>query len=125
MGVGDANYRLIYVDVGARGRESDGGVFNRCSLGYHLKNNLLPIPAPSCLPNSDQIVPYCFVADDAFAIGKNMMKPYGLQKLNYMQRIFNYRLGRARRVIENIFGHIVKRFLVFQSAILLEPAKAK
>lgn len=70
-------------------------------------------------------VPYCFVCDDAFAIGKNMMKPYSTRQLNYMQRIFNYRLSRARRVIENIFGIMTRRFLVFEKPIHLEPAKAK
>lgn len=52
MAVGDANYRLIYVDVGSNGRNSDGGVFNSCSLGQHLRRDLLPLPAPSFLPRS-------------------------------------------------------------------------
>lgn len=54
-----------------------------------------------------------------------MMKPFTTRQLNYMQRIFNYRLSRARRVIENIFGIIAKRFLVFAKPILLSAAKAK
>lgn len=54
-----------------------------------------------------------------------MMKPFSTRQLNYMQRIFNYRLSRARRVIENIFGIMSRRFLVFEKPILLEPAKAK
>ena len=61
MGVGDANYRLIYVDVGSNGRNSDGGVFNRSSLSHHLKNNLLPIPQANCLPNSNIKVNYFFL----------------------------------------------------------------
>lgn len=53
------------------------------------------------------------------------MKPFGNRNLNYMQRIFNYRLSRARRVIENVFGIITRKFQVFERRILLEPPKAK
>lgn len=56
LAVGDANYRLIYVDVGANGRISDGGVFARSSLCHYLKNNLLQIPPASYLPNSERKV---------------------------------------------------------------------
>lgn len=54
-----------------------------------------------------------------------MMKPFSHRQLNYMQRIYNYRLSRARRVIENIFGIITKKFRVFEKPMLLEPPKVK
>lgn len=60
MGVADANYRLIYLDVGSNGRNSDGGVFNRCSLAYHMKRNSLSIPPQDYLPNSNLQVRFFF-----------------------------------------------------------------
>lgn len=40
------------------------------------------------------------------------------------ERIFNYRLRRARRVVENAFGILSAIFSVFRKPILLEPNKA-
>ena len=41
------------------------------------------------------------------------MKPYPGQKISLNQRVFNYRLSRARRVIENAFGIMYNSWLIF------------
>lgn len=53
------------------------------------------------------------------------MKPYsGLHPSGSKQRIFNYRLSRSRRVVENVFGVMSAVFRVLRKPLLLEPNKA-
>lgn len=61
------------------------------------------------------------VADDAFAINTNVMKPYPKRNLSIIERAFNYRLSRARRTIENTFGILAARFRVFHRTMELLP----
>ena len=102
------------MDVGDTGRQSDGSVYNNSYLGHAIDNNLLSIPSLSKIKNSEKILPYVFIADDAFSLKTNMMKPYPSQE----QRIFNYRLSRARRTIENAFGIAASRFRIFHRPII-------
>lgn len=122
----DANYNFMYADVGCQGRISDGGVFNNSKLKTMLESNALGLPEPQELPGRQIQVPYFFVADSAFALAKNILKPYSgdFQKGSH-QRVFNYRLSRARRMVENVFGIISAIFRVLRKPMLLEPAKAQ
>lgn len=100
MGIADAEYKLLYVDVGRNGRFSDGGVFNRCTFGQALATDQLGLPPPKALPGREKPIPYVLVADDAFAMRPNVMKPYAQRGLTMLQRVYNYRLSRARRIID-------------------------
>jgi len=130
MALVDVRYRFTFVDIGSYGRISDGGVFNSCSLSMAMQSQSLNVPAPSYLVQSATVpVPYVIVADDPFALQtylyKYLMKPYEAKQLTYEQRIFNYRLSRARRVVENSFGIMSSRFRVFSKAIALSPEKVQ
>ncbi|XP_022169820.1 uncharacterized protein LOC111033412 [Myzus persicae] len=112
------------VDVGTNGRVSDAGVFSNTEFYKRLVKNELYIPQPDNLPNSDIKQPYVLVGDDAFPLMDNLMKPFSRKNLTTEQAIFNYRLSRARRIVENAFGILSSRFRILLKEINLCPEKA-
>ncbi len=120
LAVCNANYEFILVDVGDNGRQSDGGVYTNSTIGYAIDNNLLRIPPPDIIANAGTAkqYPYVFVADDAFSLKTYMIKPYPGNISELSQRIYNYRLCRTRRVIENAFGILATRFRIYRRAII-------
>ena len=46
------------------------------------------------------------------------MKPYPRAVLSLKERVFNYRLSRARQIIENTFGIAAARFRIFRRPII-------
>ncbi|KAJ8043858.1 Protein ALP1-like [Holothuria leucospilota] len=125
MALVDSDYKFLYVDVGANGRISDGGVFKECSLEQALERRSANIPPPTPFPGDERPVNHFIVGDEAFPLKDYLLKPYPHRNLDVPQRIFNYRLSRARRVVENAFGILANRFRVFQTNIALEPAKVE
>ena len=121
MALVDSNYKFLYVDVGCNGRISDGGVFQGCTLQKSLENRINSMPSPKKLPGRDQLTPYAIVADEAFPLRDYILKPYANRGLTPEQRVFNYRLSRARRVVENAFGILANRWRVFLTTIHLTP----
>lgn len=84
---------------------------------------ILNVPSAEPLPGTNIEMPYMFVADEAYPLRTDLMKPYPSRHLTHDQRIYNYRLSRARRVIENAFGILANRWRVFLSSIHLDPVE--
>uniref|UniRef100_A0A667WYG0 DDE Tnp4 domain-containing protein n=1 Tax=Myripristis murdjan TaxID=586833 RepID=A0A667WYG0_9TELE len=125
MAVVDASYQFKYVSVGAQGRASDAGVFAESDFKQALDRNLLSIPAAKLLPGSDMEAPFVFLGDDAYPLRSDLMKPFSFRQMDHAQRVFNYRLSRGRRVVENGFGILANRWRVFLSTIMLNPDKVQ
>lgn len=114
LAVTDASYQFIVIDVGSMGRFSDRGVFQTSAFGQHLKNETLDLPQDAPLETSKEIVPFVFVGDEAFPLQAHVMRPYPRVQLTNEKRIFNYRLSRARRVVENSFGILAVRWRIYK-----------
>ena len=110
LGVVDADCKFMWADVGANGSTSDCAVFNQSALRTALEDNTLGLPPPRPLPGDDTPLPFFLIGDDAFPLREWMMKPYSSRQLSEEERIFNYRLSRARRIVENAFGILANRF---------------
>ena len=123
MAVVNANYEFVYVDFGTNKRISDGGVFANSTLCSRLQEGTAGLPEDEQLPGSHRTLPFVFVGDDAFPLRRYFMKPYPFRDQDDKQRIFSYRLSRARRMVENAFGIMANKFRIFLSAINLEPEK--
>lgn len=119
----NAKYEFIYVHSGTNGRVSDGGIWRQTSIYNRLVAGELGIPNPVQLPGTNDFVPFVFIGDEAFPLMEHLMKPYPQSNITHDQKIFNYRLCRARRVVENVFGILVSRFRIFLQPIAIDIEK--
>lgn len=101
LAVTDANYKFITVDIGSYEKDSDGGVLSNSKFLKFIENNSLIIPKEEELPNSNIIVPYVFIGDEAFPLRNYLMRPFPRNQLqdNQEKAVFNYNLSRARMTV--------------------------
>nr|XP_022908174.1 putative nuclease HARBI1 [Onthophagus taurus] len=118
LAVVNANYEFIYVNCGTSGRVSDGGVLMETDFGELLENKKLNLHSPTNFPdNTDICLPFTFLGDEAFPLKENLMKPYPNKGITHHEKIFNYRMCRGRRVVENAFGILANRFRILQTTM--------
>ncbi|GFN88934.1 nuclease harbi1-like protein [Plakobranchus ocellatus] len=122
--VADANYNFVVFDIGDYGRNSDGSVFRESAFGQDFENNRLDLPPPKALPNTDQELPFVFLADEAYPLRENLLTPYARRSLSNPSRIFNARLSRARKSVECTFGLVKKKIEVLQRPIRCSVERA-
>ncbi|XP_035228586.1 uncharacterized protein LOC118200739 [Stegodyphus dumicola] len=102
-----------------------GGIFFSASnLGKKLSRDKEFLPGYKKLPKSSKCLPHVFVGDEAFGLKENFMRPYSGRNLSNSKRIFNYRLSRARRCIENTFGILTARWRILRNPIIAQPQTA-
>ena len=121
----DADYRFTYVDVGNFGSNGDSGVFKASAFGQAFMEGNLHLPGPRELSGYPQggTLPHCIVADEAFPLQMDILRPFprkqGQDRLPYSKTIFNYRLSRARHIVENTFGILVQCFRVYDRRLCM------
>lgn len=118
LAICDHQYLFTCIDVGAYGRRSDGGVFQESPIGRQFKKRQMGLPPPKKLVVDGNPLPYVLVGDEAFQLTDFMLRPYPRRSgLTDEKRIFNYRLSRARRMIEDTFGIMVSKWQILKRPI--------
>ncbi|KAL1471653.1 hypothetical protein MTO96_039812 [Rhipicephalus appendiculatus] len=114
----DSDYKFVIVDVGAYGKQSDGGVLEQSKFGRRLEEGKLHLPRDLALPNTSHSAPCVFVGDEAFQLRTDFLRPYPGRGLEGTERIFNYRLSRARwRILLRTMGEEPKQAEVVVKAL--------
>lgn len=104
--------------MGCYGSSSDLAFFKQSKLGKLLRENKLHISAD--IPE----YPFVFVGDKAFGIGTYLMQPYSQWRLKYAKQIFNYRISRARRMVECTFRILANKWHLLDRSIQMELESA-
>ncbi|XP_024890215.1 protein ANTAGONIST OF LIKE HETEROCHROMATIN PROTEIN 1-like [Temnothorax curvispinosus] len=125
LAISDANYIIRCVDIGAPGRQGDAGLFKNSAMGLFLERKEFNLPLPEALYEDGPILPYVLIGDEAFPLTDYMMRPYpGKNGMTLEKRIYNYRLSRARRTVENVFGILASQWRLLRRPILAKVPNA-
>ena len=108
QGIVDHSYRFIDINVGWPGSVHDARVFGHSALYSSIENGLLP--NRNMTVNGINI-PLYLIGDSAYPLKTWLMKPYTHSpSLTRQQQYYNYRLCKARIVVENAYGRLKARW---------------
>jgi hypothetical protein len=62
-------------------------------------------------------MPFVIVGDEAFILSQHVLRPYRSRNLGVARRIYNYRLTRARWMVECAFGILCNKLRIFHRVI--------
>ena len=109
QGVVDGNYRFTDITVGWPGSVHDARVFSNSTLFKKGQNGSLFLETTRIIEGVN--VPLHIIGDPAYPHLKWLMKAFSdTGRLSQLQSTFNYRLSRARNVVENAFGRLKGRW---------------
>ena len=123
LAIVDASYKFQCVEVGREGSQCDAAVWKQSAFKAAMDRNRLRLPR-----SKRNGLPFVFIGDGGFPISERLMIPFRRNQLHYQsykRRIFNYRLCRARRLVENVFGIMTHRFRLFRLPMNVDVEFAK
>lgn len=64
------------MDIGAYGKNSDGGILSHSNMGKALEKNKMNVPSDRELPGTNEKLPYVIIGDEAFPLKNYLLRPY-------------------------------------------------
>ncbi|KAK3926436.1 Protein ALP1-like, partial [Frankliniella fusca] len=126
LAICDSAYKFTSVNIGGHGRQHDAGIWRQSDLRDRLENGRLPLPPPRLPPGTQVATPPAIVGDGAFPLRPYLMTPFRQpQIVSGAEVIYNYRLSRARRTIENAFGILSARWRVLRQSFIASENTAR
>jgi len=113
MGVSNAKHQFLVIESGASGKRSDSNIFFKSNFYQKMLKKKLNIPPPCPVEGLENDLPFFFVGDNAYLLTGTFTTPFRGDNLDDEEMVYNYRLSRARRIVENAFGIMCARFRIF------------
>lgn len=119
MLISDANNKVIHYQVGMDGSTNDSGTWFFSQLKDAMDRNALNLPSVPDGQLQDHLI-----GDGAYPLGERMLVPF--QSVGCKSKdVYNYRISRARRIVESTFRLISARFKIFYTKMHLLPKNAE
>ena len=110
MALVDSKQRFMWASSGFPGNSHDAIILQSTKLYSRIKEGNI---IPQLVGKHGNVDMYpMIIGDSAFPFHTWLMKPYTNAVLTPQQRYFNYRLSRARMVVEGAFGQLKGRWRV-------------
>ena len=108
MSMVDAKYRFVWGSCGYPGNSHDSIIFQSTAVWSSIKDGKF---LPKVTQKEEGVsIPPLILGDSAFLLETYLMKPCTNTILSKEQRYFNYRLSRARLVVEGAYGQLKGRW---------------
>ncbi|KAB0805168.1 hypothetical protein PPYR_02138, partial [Photinus pyralis] len=88
-----------------------------------LATGKLNFPDDKPFPGCTEPIPHVIIGDEGFPLQEHLMRPYPRKvvRSSFTKQVYNYRHSRARRIVENCFGILAKRFRLYQRKLQIFP----
>ena len=117
IGVCDANYCFTLVDIESYDSTNDASVLLGLLLGKAFENFQTNFNIPAISQINERELQYILLGYDIFPLKLRLMKPIPRKNLSECQKVYNYCFSRARRVIQNAFGMLLAKCIMFRKPI--------
>ena len=76
QGVADSESRFIFIDIGANGKQSDGGTFSGSTLYNFLEDFESALPKPTSFEGSGKEIPFVILGDKTYSLRTHLNEAF-------------------------------------------------